>query len=200
AVPGSGETMSPLHRDRCEQSEVTCAYAAQALAASEVGAAEAHIASCPDCQRELESLRPVVNSFVSWPTDVLRPSTSLQGRLALRIATETGEKPVPPPAQHWSEPEWRQVAPGIECKLLATDTVRKRVSMMVRLAPGGSYVAHRHAGVEELHLLDGELWIDERKLFPGDYNYGAPGAGDERVWSETGCTCVLVTSIKDVLR
>ena len=43
--------------------------------------------------------------------------------------------------------------------------------------------------MEELHLLDGELWIDERKLVPGDYNYGAPGAGDERVWSETGCTC-----------
>ena len=53
--------------------------------------------------------------------------------------------------------------------------------------------------VEELHLLDGELWIDARKLFPGDYNYGAPGAGDKRVWSETGCTCVLVTSTKDVL-
>ena len=54
--------------------------------------------------------------------------------------------------------------------------------------PARDYPAHTHAGVEELHLLDGELWIDERKLFPGDYNYGAPGAGDERVWSETGCT------------
>jgi anti-sigma factor ChrR (cupin superfamily) len=72
--------------------------------------------------------------------------------------------------------------------------------MLVRLAPGASYPAHTHAGVEELHLLDGELWIDERKLVPGDYNYGAPGACDERVWSETGCTCVLVTSTKDVLR
>ena len=90
--------------------------------------------------------------------------------------------------------------PGIECKLLATDAERHRVSMLVRLAPGASYPAHTHAGVEELHLLDGELWIDARKLFPGDYNYGAPGAGDERVWSETGCTCLLVTSTKDTLR
>jgi anti-sigma factor ChrR (cupin superfamily) len=187
-------------RNHCGQSEVTCAYAAQALAASEVAAAEAHIASCPDCQRELESLGPVMDRFVSWPTDVLRPSTSLRARLAGRIAEETGTKPVVPPPQGWSEPEWEQVAPGIECKLLATDAGRHRVSMLVRLAPGASYPAHTHAGVEELHLLDGELWIDERKLFPGDYNYGAPGAGDERVWSETGCTCVLVTSTKDVLR
>jgi anti-sigma factor ChrR (cupin superfamily) len=191
--------MSTFHGGRCGKSEITCAYALQVLPASEVAAAEAHIASCLDCQRELESLRPVVNRFVSWPTDVLRPTTSLQARLALRIAEETGKDAVLPAAGRWSEPEWEQVAPGIECKLLATDTVRHRVSMLVRLAPGASYPAHTHAGAEELHLLDGELWIDERKLFPGDYNYGAPGAGDERVWSETGCTCLLVTSSKDVL-
>ena len=27
-----------------------------------------------------------------------------------------------------------------------------------------------------------------------------PGTGDKRVWSETGCTCVLITSTKDILR
>jgi anti-sigma factor ChrR (cupin superfamily) len=192
--------MIEFHPTPCHQSEVTCAYAAQALAASEVAAAEAHIARCPECQRELESLRPVVNRFVCWPTDVLRPATSLQERLALRIAQETGKQPVLPMARQWSEPEWEEVAPGIECKLLATDAERHRVSMLVRLAPGASYPAHTHAGVEELHLLDGELWIDERKLVPGDYNYGAPGTGDERVWSEAGCTCVLITSTKDALR
>ena len=192
--------MSAFHKNRCDHSEVTCAYAAQALASSEASVAKAHIASCLDCQREVESLRPVLDGFVSWPTDVLRPATSLQTRLALRIAEETGEQPVLPLSRQWSEPEWEQVAPGIECKLLATDSARHRVSMLVRLAPGASYPPHTHAGVEELHLLDGELWIDERKLFPGDYNYGAPGAGDERVWSETGCTCVLVTSTKDILR
>jgi len=185
--------------NRCERSELTIAYALQILPASEIAAAEAHIAACPDCRRELESLRPVIDRFVSWPTDVLRPTRSLQTRLALRVAEETGGEPVPAPVRRWSEPEWEQVAPGIECKLLAADTESHRVSMLVRLAAGASYPPHTHAGVEELHLLDGELWIDERKLFPGDYNYGPPGASDERVWSETGCTCVLVTSTKDVL-
>ena len=183
----------------CEMSELTCAYALDVLTTGEATEIQAHIASCPDCQREMESLRPLLDRFVSWPTDVLRPPASLQTRLALRIAEETGEQPLLPAAPQWSEPEWEQVAPGIECKLLATDTARDRVSMLVRLAPGARYPAHTHAGVEELHLLDGELWIDERKIFPGDYNYGAPGAGDERVWSETGCTCVLVTSTRDVL-
>ena len=191
--------MTTSRRDRCERSEVTCAYALQALPSGEIAAAEAHIASCPDCQRELESLRPVTDSFVAWPSDVLRPTTSLQARLARRIAEETGGQPLPPPAPCWSEPEWEQVAPGIECKLLAADTERHRVSMLVRLAPGANYPAHTHADVEELHLLDGELWIDGRKLFPGDYNHGAPGASDQRVWSETGCTCLLVTSTDDIV-
>ena len=142
----------------------------------------------------------MVDRLVYWPTDVLRPTISLQEYLALRIAEETGKQPVPLPALEWSEPEWEQVAPGIECKLLATDTERRRVSMLVRLAPGASYPTHTDAGVEELHLLDGELWIEDRKLVPGDYNYGPPGHTDVRVWSETGCTCVLVTSTEDILR
>jgi len=184
----------------CVHSEATCAYAARALEPSEAAAAEAHIAACPECRRELESLRPLLDRFVAWPTDVLSPPNALQARLALRIAEETGTTPVPPPADSWREPDWEQVAPGIQCKLLAGDAERRRISMLVRLAPGASYPAHTHAGVEELHLLDGELWIDERKLLPGDYNYGPPGASDERVWSETGCTCLLVTSTADVLR
>lgn len=183
----------------CESANLTCSYVAEALSPSESEAAEAHIALCSVCQRELESLRPVIDRFVAWPTDVLRPPAALQARLAHRIASETGRQPVSPPPRQWSEPEWEQVAPGIECKLLATDAERDRVSMLVRLAPDASYPPHTHAGVEELHLLDGELWINERKLFPGDYNYGAPGASDTRVWSETGCTCLLVTSTRDVL-
>ena len=190
---------SQSSHSRCERAELACACALQILATNEVAAVEAHIASCPDCQRELESLRPVVDSFVAWPTDVLRPTASLQARLALRIAEEDGKEPVPPPAPRWSEPEWEKVAPGIECKLLATDTEGHLVSMLVRLAPGASYPAHTHAGVEELHLLDGKLWIDERQLLPGDYYYAELGTADERVWSATGCTCLLVTSTNDVL-
>ena len=192
--------MQTSHSPDLNRCDLACAYALQAMPASELPEMQAHIASCPDCQRELDSLRPVIDRFVSWPADVLRPTTSLKARLAARVAEETGKPPVIPLARPWPEPEWEQVAAGIECKLLATDEERHRVSMLVRLAPGANYPAHTHAGAEELHLLDGELWIDDRKLFAGDYNYGAPGAGDDRVWSETGCTCLLVTSTKDVLR
>jgi anti-sigma factor ChrR (cupin superfamily) len=129
---------------------------------------------------------------------LLSPDPALRERLARRLAEETGET-VPAPSSQWKEPEWAEVAPGIFCKLLANDVERKRVSMLVRLLPNVEYPPHTHAGLEELHLLDGELWIDDRKLVPGDYNRATAPTGDKRVWSETGCTCVLVTSTEDIL-
>jgi hypothetical protein len=144
---------------RCERAELVPLYVLRALPSGETCLLEAHLTDCPECQRELQSLRPVVDAFVSWPADILRPSESMWDQLQIRIGGEA----------------------------------------LVRLAPGTAYPPHRHAGVEELFLLHGELWIDDRKLYPGDYNRGEPGAADERVWSETGCTCVLITSPSDVI-
>jgi anti-sigma factor ChrR (cupin superfamily) len=192
--------MSPAtDKASCGQTDLVSLYALDALRPSERSAVEAHISACPDCRQELEALRPTMDSFVFWPVDVLRPCSSLWGRLARRITDERGGEPISAPARQWSEPEWEEVAPGIFCKLLASDTERNRVSMLVRLAPGVSYPPHTHEQVEELHLLDGELWIDQRKLDPGDYYRAQPGTADRHVWSETGCTCVLMTSPSDVL-
>jgi anti-sigma factor ChrR (cupin superfamily) len=189
---GSGEH----NRDHLES---VFLYALRALPSSEVPVVEAHISACADCRQEMETLRPVIDAFVTWPTDILRPSASLWEHLARRIAVETGEEPVVPAAEGRAQLEWEEAAPGIFCKLLATDTAKDRVSMLVRLAPGAAYPPHRHAGVEELYLLDGELMIDDKKLYPGDYNRAEAGSADQRVWSETGCTCVLLTSTRDVV-
>lgn len=191
--------MSSLDGNLCDQSEHVSAYVMRALPPAEAAALEAHIPTCSECRQELETLRSIADGFVFWPTNVLRPGASLQERLARRIADETGEKPAMPPERQWDEPAWEEVAPGIFCKLMASDTERHRVSMLVRLLPGVEYPPHTHAGLEELFLLDGELWIDDRKLYPGDYNRAEAGSGDKRVWSETGCTCVLITSTQDRL-
>lgn len=183
----------------CGRSEALCAWALGAVQGAEAASLEAHAETCFSCRQELQALRPVIASFAAWPKDVVAPAPSLKQRLAERIARETGSRPVKA-EKTWREPEWEQVAPGIERKVLAEDFERSIVSMLVRLAPGGSYPPHIHAGVEELHLLSGELWIDERKLFPGDYSRATPGTGDQRVYSETGCTCVLITSVNDELK
>lgn len=186
----------------CIYAEQVYGFAVGALSAPEAVHFASHLAECASCRADVEALRPVMASFLDWPSDVLRPSASLWKRLAERIGGEGDEAEVHsatriPVAKRL---EWKEVAPGISCKLLATDPASDRVSMLVRLAPGVSYPPHRHAGVEELHLLHGELIIDDRKLYPGDYNRAEAGTADLRVWSETGCTCVLITSTNDELR
>jgi RNA polymerase sigma factor (sigma-70 family) len=133
-------------------------------------------------------------------SDLLSPTTFLWGSIAKSIVAEYGVTPVFTAPHDWTEPDWNEVSPGISCKILATDEHRDRVSMLVQLEPGVHYPPHTHAGVEELHLLQGELWIDDRKLYAGDYNRAEPGTSDARVWSETGCSCVLITSPRDMLR
>ncbi len=126
-------------------------------------------------------------------------SASLWGRITQRIASAADDAPLPKATSSRLEEEWEQPAHGIYCKILATETPRERVSMLVRLAPHIEYPPHMHTGLEELYLLQGELWIDDRKLDRGDYNRAEPGTADKRVWSETGCTCILITSSRDII-
>jgi anti-sigma factor ChrR (cupin superfamily) len=183
----------------CQQADFVYGFAVGALSATEAKEFASHLATCAKCSAELDTLRPVIASFVGWPSDVLRPSASLWDRLSERIG---GDRPSAETAgtRRSKKPEWKEAGPGISYKLLATDPANDRVSMLVRLAPGAEYPPHRHAGGEELHLLAGELFIDDRKLFPGDYYHADPGTVDTRVWSVTGCTCVLMTSLQDELR
>jgi anti-sigma factor ChrR (cupin superfamily) len=71
--------------------------------------------------------------------------------------------------------------------------------MLVRLDPGTDYPVHIHGGVEELHLLHGELKVDNRTLYAGDFIHAGSNTTDHHVWTETGCTCFLMTSAKDIL-
>src|SRR5690242_5155318 len=184
---------SPEHLDR------VFLYVLQALPVHELASVEAQIWSCEECRREIETLRPVVQSFVGWSTELLRPAESLWSRLAKRIASEDGTRPFVPPLGHPDESQWEEPAPGIHVKILAKNEENDSVSMLVRLDPGTDYPGHTHAGVEELHLLHGILKVDERTLYPGDFIHNEADSVDHRVWSESGCTCFLMTSTEDAL-
>lgn len=187
------DTHSQEHLDR------VVLFALQALPPRDMASAEAQISACEDCRQEIETLRPIVRSFVGWSTDVLRPAESLWSRLAKRIAGETGIPPFVPPLETAVKPEWVEVAPGIHVKILARKAENDTVSMLVRLNPGTDYPGHKHADIEELHLLHGVLKVDDRTLYPGDFLHNEADSVDHRVWSETGCTCLLMASTKDAL-
>jgi anti-sigma factor ChrR (cupin superfamily) len=186
----------------CDQADLLEQHALSALSPADGAAVAAHLTQCSRCQAEYDGIRSTVRALSGWPATELRAPPDLWNRLAKRIGNEgwsAVEDELPLPEQ-WPDLDWETPAPGIYCKILSTDSERRRVSMLVRLDPNTEYPPHTHAGLEELHLLDGELWIDDRKLYPGDYNCATPGTSDARVWSETGCSCVLITSPDDILR
>jgi anti-sigma factor ChrR (cupin superfamily) len=196
---------SSSDNQRCERRDLVASYALAALERSEAELMKAHLPTCAQCQQEYESLSSVTNTLSAWRYQTMPPPAPSWNRIAERIAGQPQKKAVAPSlvtrtaVPDWAEPRWKEVAPGISCKLLSTDTDSDRVSMMVRLAPNTAYPPHRHAGVEELYLLEGELWIEDRKLEPGDYSRAVAGTSDQRVWSETGCMCLLITSPSDQL-
>jgi anti-sigma factor ChrR (cupin superfamily) len=182
-----------------EHSQLVFSYVLQTLSPDERSAATANLSACAQCREELEWLRAVSDALVYWPTDLARPSAPLWDRLARRILAESRVLPTEQPPETWAEPEWKEAAPGVSVHLLANDAEMDRVSLLVRLARGAHYPPHRHAGVEELHLLSGELVVDDQKILPGGYLRSESGSAHQLVWSQTGCTCFLTTSAGDEL-
>jgi hypothetical protein len=63
-------------------SDLVFQYALRALPSRDAPVVEAQLFACATCRQEIQALGPIIDSFVSWPTDVLRPSASLWDRLA----------------------------------------------------------------------------------------------------------------------
>jgi hypothetical protein len=95
--------MSPGHGPDHVDLISLCALAA--LPTTEVAIAEAQIAACAECQHELETIRPVVSAFVSWPIELSAhrtrcgsgwPSASPRRRAGTRWAAVLATGPAEP--------------------------------------------------------------------------------------------------------
>ncbi len=58
---------------------------------------------------------------------------------------------------------------GVEAAILLVDRVQRMRSMVVKVAAGVVCPLHRHRGVEEIYMLEGELIINDRVYLAGDY-------------------------------
>lgn len=81
---------------------------------------------------------------------------------------------------------WAPTGPGVEVLGLAGDA--EVVSMLVRFAPGASVADHHHALDEDCLVIDGEMFLGDILLRPGDYQLAPAGGGH---WGETSDVGVL---------
>jgi anti-sigma factor ChrR (cupin superfamily) len=69
---------------------------------------------------------------------------------------------------------WVAVGPGVEVKVLRTDLERRDQTVLMRMQPGAVVVGHRHTQEEECWVLEGEIFIADHRLGPGDMHVARP--------------------------
>jgi anti-sigma factor ChrR (cupin superfamily) len=178
--------------------ELATLFALNALDAQEKAQFEDHLRSgCESCAAEISALAAVGTALgASVPID---PPAALRDRLMARVARTPRRPGVAYDADglliaRSEEITWKTLAPGISFKPLYRDKARNSDTMLVRMEAGATLPSHRHAQVEELYLLSGDLHVEDQVMHAGDYCRANLGSVHDRSFSETGCVFLLMTS------
>ena len=154
-------------------------YALDALAQDEKAAYEAHLgAGCAVCAVEVASFRKVTGAM-GVSVDPVSPRAELRERLMETIARTSQPPGQKSPGVLYDkdgvliarpgEMTWRAgELPGVFLKVLFNDTARGYTTAVVRVTAGTHYPSHKHADVEELYLLEGDLCVDDLAMQAGD--------------------------------
>lgn len=136
------------------------------------------------------SIRPLLAQAPA-PRD---PPPALRDRLAAALAAATPERVV----QRAGAGAWLgSDAAGVETRALLCDAQPRRRTALGRMAPGSVYPGHRHAGNEELYLLQGDLVVQGRPMGPGDFCAATRGTVHRAVRSGAGALFVTASSEDD---
>jgi anti-sigma factor ChrR (cupin superfamily) len=84
-------------------------------------------------------------------------------------------------------------------KRLFADTRRDSVTMLIRMAPGTEYPAHRHGGAEECLVLEGDIQVGDLSLRAGDYHCAQLDSVHDVTRTTGGCLLLIVSSQHDQL-
>jgi anti-sigma factor ChrR (cupin superfamily) len=167
-------------------------YALGALEPTEAATFAAHLnEGCTTCEQEVRRLASVA-SGLGYTSPVAAPEPDLRSRLLARLpARADGAITVAAADGAAWEPS---PAPGVTFRRLARNDETRVLTLVVRIAPGGAYPTHRHAGLEETFMLDGDLVVSGERLGPGDYCAAADGSVHAGIRTQGGCSFLALHS------
>jgi len=149
-------------------------------------------------REEVATFQDVVQEL-AFSGPAIAPPASLKERLMARIAQEPQE-----PVEHTGFTfvrsqglAWQELGSGLSIKVLFHDAAGSRTTMLLRLAPGGTLIGHRHPQVEELYVLEGSCLCAGEFLQVGDYHRAEAGSVHPVTSSEQGCLALVMTSSKN---
>jgi len=87
---------------------------------------------------------------------------------------------------------------GIRMKILTMNESTGYATLLLDVAPGVRFPAHRHGGAEECYVISGSLYTLGRRLGAGDFVHADPGTDHPDLWTEEGARVLLVIPPEDV--
>lgn len=64
---------------------------------------------------------------------------------------------------------WMTLAPGVEVKFLYENPATGARTVLVKMAPNTAFPPHEHRGIEDLYQIEGEAFVGDVRMGPGDY-------------------------------
>jgi anti-sigma factor ChrR (cupin superfamily) len=194
-------------------------YALGALDMEEARDFESHLAEgCDACAAELREFERVVESL-ALAAPPAAPPAGVRARLLTLVASDErggGPNLAVPQTEAESqtnaveskskrdargylvvradEGEWVETDDaGVSYKLLFADRERGTYTTLVRMQPGARIPAHRHLGVEQCLVLEGDLSSGPVKMSAGDFNCSFPDSIHDEIKTDGGALLLFVS-------
>ena len=177
-------------------------YALGALEEDEAREFEEHLAAgCAACAAELREFETVARDLCLAAPEA-EPPAGVRARLLALVSEERGGTGPNLPGDDASgflvlragEGRWHPTDDaGVSFKLLYADRERGTITTLVRMEPGSRIRSHRHLGVEQCLVLEGDVRSGAIGMTAGDFNCSLPGSVHEELVSDNGALLLLVS-------
>ncbi len=185
-----------------ELREQAALYALGALTQLEARAFKEHLEEdCAVCRDEVLAFESVVADLGFAAADEA-PSAGVRARLAERLVEEQrAEGPSTKPRQapllqpitvRANEGEWREIADGVFEKVLFKSEKSGTITSLYKMMAGAKCASHRHLGVEECLVLEGDFHANGQVFGQGDYRSMMPGSVDEDLYTIGGALLLII--------
>jgi hypothetical protein len=172
-----------------ELRELASGYA-MGLLGAETNEFANHLSNCFVCRSEVKAFQGI-NAVLASTAPPAEPPPHIRRELLRKIALQP--RVVRAEAGAWEKTPF----PGVEIRRLLVDKLTGTVTTLLRAAPAAVYPAHRHGGLEQVYVIDGDLVFDDHTLETGDYEVSGGTTRHSSITSKTGCLALIIHHVGD---